>query len=489
MDKGYKKQNKINSKPIISVLIGLTLFSLILIITMLSAAEDTKPKVGGPQPAKIKEIESKQEETSEPYDIEMLAIVKEIDTIGLRITLFDINREEEKSLYYTGATDIKDKYDQVIAISQLDIGEMVDVGYRSKDRKLMKLQESTKTWEYINVTNLSIDRIDQVMKIARTKYKYTDDLVILDDGNYITVNDLAEQDELILGGYDQTIWTIMVTKGHGSVSLTGQEAFLGGSITVGYEAMQQVTEDLRLTVREGNFNLTVENGVYSGTKNITVYRNKETVVNLSELGPEAVQHGRVTFDITPFGADLFIDGELTPYANPIELSYGEHTTEVSLGGYTDYTGTILVDTAGKKIKVNLPEASTSKPVDVTVITGSNTPGTEPSEGEIQDEDEDDGQEYNEWNYPGEEIGDDFDEEPTEEYIIDEEHLIYVQYPVGASVYLNGDFMGTSPGSFQKVIGSHVITFIREGYETKSYTIETADDGLDTYLSLPELIQE
>ncbi|HKL80405.1 MAG TPA: PEGA domain-containing protein [Mobilitalea sp.] len=488
MDKRYKKQNKINSKPIISVLIGLTLFSLILIITMLSATEDTKPKVG-PRPVNIKDTGSKQEETSGLYDIEMLAIVKEIDTIGLRIILFDISKEEEKSLYYTGATDIRDKYDQVIAISQLDIGDMVDVGYRSRDRKLMKLQESTKAWEYISVSNLSIDRMDQVMKIARTKYKYTDDLVILDEGNYITVNDLAEQDELILRGYDQTIWTIMVTKGHGSVSLTGQEAFLGGSITVGYEAMQQITEDLRLTVREGNFNLTVENGVYSGTKNITVYRNKKTVVNLSELGPEAVQHGRVTFEITPFGADLFIDGELTSYANPVELSYGEHTTEVSLGGYTDYTGTLIVDTAGKKIKVNLPEASTSKPVDVTVITGSETPGTEPSEGETQGEEEDAGQEYNEWNYPGEDTGDDFDEEPTEEYIIDEEHFIYVQYPVGASVYLNGDFMGISPGSFQKVIGSHVITFIREGYETKSYTIETADDGLDTYLSLPELIQE
>jgi hypothetical protein len=38
-----------------------------------------------------------------------------------------------------------------------------------------------------------------------------------------------------------------------------------------------------------------------------------------------------------------------------------------------------------------------------------------------------------------------------------------------------------------VIGSQVLTFIREGYETKSYTIDVLDDGLDMYLSLPDLV--
>jgi hypothetical protein len=80
---------------------------------------------------------------------------------------------------------------------------------------------------------------------------------------------------------------------------------------------------------------------------------------------------------------------------------------------------------------------------------------------------------------------DYEEDP----IVDSERLIYIQKPVGASVYLNGEFKGVSPGSFQKVIGSHVLTFIKKGYQTKSYTIDIADDGLDTYISLPDLIPE
>ncbi len=70
-----------------------------------------------------------------------------------------------------------------------------------------------------------------------------------------------------------------------------------------------------------------------------------------------------------------------------------------------------------------------------------------------------------------------------------DHLIYIQNPSGVSVYLNGEFKGISPVSFQKVIGSHVLTFIKQGYKTKSYTINIADDGLDTYISLPDLQPE
>ena len=116
---------------------------------------------------------------------------------------------------------------------------------------------------------------------------------------------------------------------------------------------------MTITVREGNYNLTVENGEYSGTKNITVYRNQETIVSLGDLGPEEIEYGHISFEITPFGADLFIDGEITPYASPIKLAYGEHNIEVSLGGYLTYRGYFKVDKSHKKIQIILPQLETA----------------------------------------------------------------------------------------------------------------------------------
>jgi hypothetical protein len=482
------KNTKINWIAIICTLAGLTVFSFILFLALAQAAKETKPSgKGKPMKAGSVEEEVLSGKTLD-YDREILAVLKELDVQNRRITLLDTESKETLELFYTGATDICDKFGQVITAGQIPVGTMVEAYYAEENHKLAKLQISTKAWEYHGVNHLEINRTDKIMKIGKTKYKYPDELVVLDNGKLVSVNNLAEQDVLNVWGYDQTIWSVTVVKGHGTVILLDQEAFLGGSVTVGYEAMQIITEDLLLTVREGNYNLTVENGKYSGTKNITIERNKVTEVSLKDLGPAPVRKGKVTFEIKPFGADLFIDGQLTSYANPVELDYGNHEIKVSLGGYITYEGTLKLGVAGKKIKINLPEENSRVPAEVTETVDE----TEVESGAVTDEtDEDSGTEYNEWNYPGEDDG--FEEDPDtedtdEDYIIDDGHQIYVQYPVGASVYLNGDYMGVSPGSFAKVIGSHVLTFIKEGYETKSYTIDVLDDGMDMYLSLPDLVK-
>lgn len=473
--KERRNRNKINFTPIISMTAGLAVFSLILIFTLSEASKNTKPSKPGINNKTTATSESTSE--SPAYDSEMLAVVKELDSEGKTITLYDTERSEERVLHFTGGTDITDKYGQIITIGQLQTGTLVKVGYLKENNKLVKLQASADTWEYVGVNNLSIHPADHIMSIGQKKYKYTDNLFVIDNGAFVGVGDLAEPDELTVRGYEETIWSITVTRGHGTVKLTDPGAFLGGYVTVGYEAMQQITEDLILTVREGNFNLSVENGKYSATKNITIIRNQETVVSLSGLGPEAEKHGMVTFDISPFGADLFIDKELSNYANPVELTYGVHEIEVSLGGYATYTGTMNVDVAGKKIKISLPEEKSSEPAEVEETGDSTaTPVTTKTPAE-----------YPEWSIPAKDTSEDASGEVTEEeYLVDENHMIYVQYPVGASVYMNGDYLGVSPGRFPKAIGSQVLTFIRDGYETNSYTIDVPDDGLDMYLSLPDL---
>ena len=201
------------------------------------------------------------------------------------------------------------------------------------------------------------------------------------------------------------------------------------------------------------------------------------------MGPEPTKYGKTTFEISPFGADLFIDGELTTYANPIELAYDDYNIEVSLGGYSTYSGTLKVDYASKKIQIVLPELESMDTVSVVEL--------------VEREGQTDNIEYNDWDSEEHHSGNDSeyidsftdDEDFDNDPIIDSESLIYIQNPSGASVYLNGKFKGESPGSFGKVIGRHVLTFIKKGYQTKSYTIDIVDDGLDTYINLPDLVPE
>ena len=52
---------------------------------------------------------------------------------------------------------------------------------------------------------------------------------------------------------------------------------------------------------------------------------------------------------------------------------------------------------------------------------------------------------------------------------------------------NGDYVGNSPVSFPKVVGTHTITLYKKGYLIKSYTIQATDDGKDMECKYAPLI--
>lgn len=473
--RGKNKKSMIKIGPIMSLLIGLSFFTFVLFIALMETGKSKKPVLR----QTISNPATKEEENSSIYnqaDKNITALVLEVNTSDKSIKLFDIDKKEEIVLYYTGGSNITDKYGQPITAGQLEMGQIVDIACQSSKNKILALQPSLKAWEYIGVNNMLIDSSDKTIKIASKKYTY-ESPIVTDNDVFISLEDITEQDVLTVRGIDEIVWSVKVIKGHGTVRLIDCDAFLGGSVTIGYEAVQKITENMIVTVREGNYNLTAENGAYSGTKNVTVNRNEETVVSLGDLGPG---YGQIVFEISPLGADLFIDGKLTLYASPVKLMYGEHKIEVSLGGYATYRGSLKVDQSEKKVQIILPELKSRESVSVVEIPGSNT-------------DESDYIEYNNWDREQSSGEDDVetieipvDETSDEDPIVDKEHLIYIQNPKGVSVYLNGEYKGVSPGSFQKVIGRHVLTFIKQGYQTKSYTIDIADDGMDTYISLPDL---
>ncbi|MDF2513270.1 MAG: hypothetical protein K0S04_3136 [Herbinix sp.] len=499
--KAPKRQLGFNSRPIINLLVGLGFFTIVLVATMIANSKDVNSKnIKNSNPASQSEVE--EAATGEDSD-KRLAVVRAIDTEQKKITLYMIRTGELLELSYTSGTDITDKYNKPITINRIGLGEMVDIGYLDQKDRLTDLKISTSAWKYAKVSNLGIDRGENTMKIVSRLYKYEDDIFVLNGAEAISVTDLAEQDELTIRGYDDTIYSIVVTRGHGTVILENYANFLGDYITIGYEAIQQIAQDMQITVREGNFNLTVENGDYSATKNITVTRNETTYVSLSDLGPGGGRIGRVTFHISPFGADLFIDGEQISYSDPLELGYGEHKLKVSMSGYTSYQGTLTVDTASKSVKVDLPEVSSAEEATATesdTTTGGSNSSAGSGTGNNGNSSTGSGTGSNGNSSSGSGTGNTGNSSQgngnqnnnsgnSSDENVDRNHYIYIQAPSGAAVYLDGDFKCDAPGSFPKVIGTHVLTFIKDGYETTSYTVEVSDDNLDSYYTFPELTKK
>jgi len=473
--KEQKNSYQINLRLILGLVIVLGFFTVIIITVMLTASERIAKKSRG------NSINSQNQETvvqqGEDNKASLLGVFKMLDEGSRQVGIFDIIGRRELLISYSGSSNIRDEYGQIIAISQIEPGTMVELKYIKDNGKMTDMIISDKAWKYVSVSNFTLDPDLRIMKIAKKQYKLADELLVLDGNDFVSIYDIAQQDVLTVWGYEETIWSVIVSRGHGYVKLKDYEEFLGDYITVGYEAMQQITEDMTITVREGDFNLTVESGDFSATIRVRVKRNEITYVSLKELGPKAPKYGSVMFDISPFGADLYIKGELRSYANEIELPYGTYPIKVSLGGYVSYEGNINVDSPAKTIKIILPESSSNKKVEVTE---TNTKSSS---------DYNTGSPATDGQGSGNKAGgnDNSDFIIIGDKIIDTKHQIHVQKPVGASVYLNGEYMGTSPVSFSKIIGSHVITFIREGYETISYTVDVINDGKDAYFKFDDLV--
>ncbi len=444
-----KPKNKVNKRPITSLLIGLGFLSVILLATLIAASQNTKNynpnNVTGSENGDLDAIEGGT----------LLCVVKGIDLLNQRITLTDISSGEELTLSYNGGTGITDKYKKVISINQITLGIMVDVNYQKDNNKLINMSITTRAKEFKDVKKWNISLNEQVMEIASEKYRFNNNLSILDGEAFVTASSLAKQDELTIYVVDKMIYSVIITKGHGTVRLENYQDYIGKSIKIGYEPLQKIVDDMEITVKEGEWPLTVENGSYSGTKNIIVNRNQVTDVSLSDLGRIGPETGLVLFQVTPYGADLFVDGKLTTYADALELEYGNHTIKASLGGYNTYEGMIVVSGDRKTVKIKLPEETSDE--DASATEGDTpTPTISPSEA------------------------------PQDSENVDSNHKIYVQTPVGASVYFDGSFIGVTPCNYKKVLGSHVLTFIKEGYETQSYNINVQDDKEDSYFNYPEL---
>lgn len=451
-----RKPRKKDNKFVPFLLVG----SVIIIIAVMLATISTKDK-----------IESKPNVSSGNGSKDNLPIrestltgvIKSIDEITKNITVTNIEDGQDYLMEYTGGTNFLNKYGKVSVISSIPLGEIVEATYNKDTGKLTQVKISDEAFDYQGITNWRRDMKNRSFIIADSRYKYADYLVVSSKGQALDIEDLDETDEITIKGFGREIYSVIVTKGHGTLKFVGYEDFMGGIAYIGTKYIVPVIEDMSVTAREGSYEITLELGDFRGSLPILLVAGEEVLVDMSEFKKPVIETGLVKFQITPEGADLYIDNLEVEYDTEISLEYGEHNILVSLGGYTTYSGVIDLAEPEKIVIVQLVETNSI---------------TDPEDGDSED---------------GTDNPDDTDSEDdstTGEYEeVNAKNYVHVEAPEGASVYFNGEFKGTAPVSFPKVIGTGYVTLIKSGYTTKTYTVEIEDDEKDVKLNFAEMVMQ
>lgn len=282
-------------------------------------------------------------------------IITNIDLDSSQLTISELGSGITHILTYTGGTDMRTRSLRPITVTQLNKGDIVQVTFDDNNR-MSRLTGSATVWSYKNVVNAIIDTSLNRVTAGTSVYRFDSSLKVLNGDDFVPLETLKSFDSFHLYGIDNYVYLIKVATGHGYLSFVNAGDFIGGTLSYNTGKTVPVTEDLLLTLAEGEYDISVQKDDLIATAAIKISRDTTTYFDLFEYSAKPVASGNVHFSITPEGSSLYIDGVKTSYGSPVKLSFGEHSIEVSLGGYTSYYGSVSVDRTDISKQITLSEA-------------------------------------------------------------------------------------------------------------------------------------
>ena len=447
--------------------------AFILILALLGALLITKEykKKKTPEVSEVPETE----------EVLTLDDLKATDTVVLiskdienkKLLLRHIGDIDDFELSYNQTVPFSNKYGDGITASELQNGEILNIIYSKHSKEVLSVQVSDTTWSMSDISDYAIDDNRKIITIMGENYQYGSDIAIYSNDEPARLMDITDMDTLTFKGYNRKVCSLIVNKGHGYLRVKNDAYFVGGFIEVGQKIIKPITEDMLLTVPEGKYKVRVTNRGYAGEENVIIERDKETILDLSKIEIEEVAIGHVQFEITPDFAQLYIDNEITDYEERVPLEFGVHNIRVEAAGYETVETNIKVGDNYANVAIDLDELPEGEEEDSTQPTSPQTDNSQPTPSSTETSE----RETKADNGTGTET------------MISSTKKIYVEAPVGAEVYLDGNYIGVAPVSTGKVTGSHSITLSKTGYLTKTYTIYVENDNNDVTLSFSELLTE
>lgn len=386
--------------------------------------------------------ENKEEE--EPVDIYLsnaTVIVEAVKEEDQMVDVYITERNESRAFSYTGATTIQDKYGSAMSMAQLNPGDIADIKYNSELERIGSITLAPDAWNHEGISRYNLNIGNGSATIGDETYEMSSNVRVFSEGNPIDADQIIQQDVLTFRGKGSTIMSVVVNQGHGYLKLENEQAVVGGWIEIGQTLISQIAPDMLFVVPEGNYKVRFSGTGVEEIREITIERNKETLLDLGDIEMPQPEKGLVTIQVTPKSAQVFIDENKVDIAYPVRVPIGLHQITAKASGYDTVSEYFQVDGENITVKLDLEEQKT--------VSGNSVSKKE--------------------------------EEKTAK--------ITINTPVDTEVYQDNRYMGIAPVTYTKTSGSHTITLRKQGYVTRSYNIEVADDDKDVTYSFPDLDPE
>ncbi len=430
------------------------------------------------------------------YDSADTAAIRDIDTVRKQIRFRNHSTGKTYTLSYDNTSMIYDARGTALSASLLEVGQIVDVTFLKSTRHITTLNVSKDAWVVENTRDHELVRGDGTAKVKGEIYKIDARTLVMADGALALAEDVLSTDTVTVSGIGKEIYSVMVTGGHGYVSLSSDtvedHSLVGAWIELDNEVIYKISPNMLLSAPEGDYNLQILGNGASYQSEVNISRNQETVVDTSNVNITKPKEGIVTFEIIPDSAEVFVDDQKMLTDVPQSIRYGYHSLKIMADGYI---------TQNKYLKIGTPKSVIS--IELEAESGSGSSSTTGSTiGDIGSVSSGSSTGYS----AGTSIGDvssitssaastastvsanSSDENKATTNQVIEGYKLYFDEPYGAELYFDGGYIGMIPTSVVKVSGTHEIILKKDGYETKSYRINVDSDKVDLNYTFPDLVK-
>ncbi len=433
------------------------------------------------------------------YDSADTAAIRSIDTIKKEIRFRNHSTGKTYTLSYDNTSMMYDERGTVLSAALLEVGEIVDVTFLKSTKHITTLNVSSDAWSVEDTRSHELVRGDGTARIQGDIYKIDARTLVMAEGKLALAEDVLSTDRVTVRGLGKEIYSVVVTGGHGYVSLSSDtvedHSLVGAWLELDNEVIHKISPNMMLSAPEGDYNLQILGNGANYQTEVNISRNQETVVDTSGVNIERPKESLVTFLISPDDAEVFVDGERYLTDTPQTITYGYHSLKIIADGYETQNKYLKVGTPKAIIQIDLEKESdasdssatdtSAAPADVGAIAAS-TGGTidiSAPPANIADI-------ANSSSAIASTVSANSSSEKKEsENAVIDGYKIYFDKPYGAELYFDGAYIGEIPTNVTKISGSHEVILKKSGYETKSYriNIDKAQDNLE--YTFPDLIKE
>ncbi len=305
------------------------------------------------------DTESQQTETQTQMKETQFVIVShnmQEETIGL----YSYANGKEYRFEYGFSTEFKDKYGNYTSATEFVPGRFVTIAPRDQDNYLTTVQISDAVWEYKKVSRFQIEEDRGIFTIGDTKYSIRDEVKVFSGEKEISLSEISEDDVLTVVGKERKILSVIVTTGHGTLSLKNTELFEDSLLQLNHNIFAMITPDMEMEVPEGEYTLKVANDGWGGSTKIEIVRGETTEIDLETLKGEGRKKGMISFEIDAENVKVRVDYKLIDHTKPVELTYGLHVLQIDAKGYETWKKYLVVNSEEATLLIELTEDESSE---------------------------------------------------------------------------------------------------------------------------------